>query len=152
VRLLLLGQGAVLALDAATGERRWATPIDAGGPPIFERLWLDGDTLVLPTAAGPVLGLDAGSGAERWRYDPPAPRQGGSAVDRGLVWMVLRNSHVVALDAASGQVVGRLASLDLDLSGQGFTQRPAIVGERVVVPLGRWLLGLSIPARPGRSG
>ena len=138
---------AVVALDTADGRPRWRSDLKAESPRSFERLWLSDGTLVVPIGAGSVIGLDAATGAERWRYQPPALRLGSLAVLDGLVWMVLENGFVVALDAQQGEPVARLTSLDQPLAGQGLTQRPARVGDRMLFALGRWLLAVELPER-----
>jgi hypothetical protein len=118
----------------------------------FERLWLSGGTLIVPSGAGSAIGLDAETGAERWRLLPPRPRLGSLTVSDGLVWLVLENGFVVALDAERGELVARLTSLDQPLAGQGLSQRPARIGERMVFALGRWLLAVELPSGAAERG
>jgi outer membrane protein assembly factor BamB len=137
--------GQVVALDAASGRPRWRGPLGTEAPRGTERLWLDGDTLIVPTLSGPVIGLDAGTGRERWRYRPTAPRLGSVTVADGRAWLVLENAHIVGLDTRTGQVVARFRDLNVSLNGQGINQRPALVDGRLVAAIGRMLLAFPLP-------
>jgi outer membrane protein assembly factor BamB len=62
-RLLFVGvKGTVLALDRATGEEVWRTPLKGSD---FVNLQLDGGDL-LASARGEVFCLDPATGAVRW--------------------------------------------------------------------------------------
>jgi outer membrane protein assembly factor BamB len=137
--------GRIVALDAAIGQIRSRAELGAEMLRGTERLWLDGDTLIVPTQSGAVLGLEAASGRERWRYRPPSPRLGSVTVADGRVWLVLENAQVVGLDAATGRPAARFRDLNVNLNGQGINQRPAIVNGRLVVAIGRMLLGFPLP-------
>lgn len=139
------GAGRVVALDAASGQVRWRADLGTATLRGTERLWLDGDTLIVPTMTGAVLGLDAASGRERWQYRPPSPRLGSVTVGDGRVWLVLETAQVIGLDTETGRPALRFRDLNVSLNGQGFNQRPAIVDGRLVVAIGRMLLGFALP-------
>jgi hypothetical protein len=89
--------------------------------------------------------LDARTGAERWRFTPPGGRLGNITVARGQVWLMLENARLYGLDLHTGKPTARLTDLDLSLNGQGLTQRPTFVGDRLLFPAGLFLIGLSLP-------
>ncbi|MEF8869474.1 MAG: PQQ-binding-like beta-propeller repeat protein [Haloarculaceae archaeon] len=66
-RVYLSGEATALALDAATGERRWTVPVGTTSlaPPV-----LAGDTLYVPTPTA-VVALRTDDGSERFRHEPP---------------------------------------------------------------------------------
>ena len=101
------GDGAVYALDAASGAKRWAFQTGAvvhASPAIANGIVYIGswDTNL--------YALDAASGAEKWRFktgdDDAIHNQTGlqssPAVADGMVLFGARDSHLYALDAASG--------------------------------------------------
>lgn len=137
--------GAVAALAASDGGVRWRVSL---GPEVvspFEPLWLHGQTLVLSFFTGVgsnrVVALDAATGAERWRYELAAPRLGALTVAEGRAWLVLQNGHVLALDVESGQLAARFSDLDMNLSGAAYVQRPALIGDTIIMPAGTMLFG-----------
>jgi outer membrane protein assembly factor BamB len=137
--------GRIVALDAGDGRVRWRASLGTELLRDTERLWLDDDTLIVPTQSGAVLGLAAASGEERWRYQPSAPRLGSVTVADGRVWLVLENARIVGLDAQTGRPVMRFRDLNVGLNGQGLNQRPALIGGRLLVAIGRMLLGFPLP-------
>ena len=46
---------------------------------------------------------------------------------------------------ATGHPMARLTELELNLIGQGLTQRPTFVGDRLIYPAGLMVLGLTPP-------
>ncbi len=92
--------GAVVALDAATGERRW---------------WFAPDTEVHPVAVAPetvfcrmawlkaVIAVDAETGAERWRSEGWFL----AALD-GLAYLTTRDGSPRVVDSLTGRERGRL--------------------------------------------
>jgi hypothetical protein len=94
---------------------------------------------------GKVVVLDAETGTERWRFNPPIGRLGGVTVERGQVWLMLENARLYGLDLRSGRPTARLTELEMNLNGQGLTQRPSFVGDRLIFPAGLTLLGLELP-------
>lgn len=139
--------GALVALDTADGRERWRADLGSAILSPLERVWVAGQTVVVPLLAPQLVGLDAATGQERWRFEPPVPRIGAVTVEGGRVWLALRNANFFALDAANGRTVARFRDLELNLASvRGLTQRPAVVGNRVLVPLSLLLLGFDRPA------
>ena len=136
---------ALLALGTADGRERWRTGLGAVAASIRERPWVTGDTVVIGLFSGEVIGLDAASGAERWRYRPPVTRYGAVGVEDGLVLLTLENGQLVALDAATGEVVARSRRLSGTFSGRTLGPRPTLVGQVIVAPLGTVLVGYPRP-------
>jgi outer membrane protein assembly factor BamB len=137
--------GLIVALDAADGQVRWRADLGEESLAATERLWLDGDRLIVPLASGGLIGLDPTSGQERWRYQPVVPRLGAVTVEAGRAWLALDDGEVLALDTETGRLVARLSDLNQNLAGLGQSQRPAIVGGRVLVPIGQRLIGFALP-------
>ena len=108
-------------------------------------LWVQDGLLVLPDLSGKVIVLDAETGAERWRFAPPVGRLGNITVARDHVWLMLENARLYGLDLATGHPMARLTELELNLNGQGLTQRPTFVGDRLIYPAGLMVLGLTPP-------
>jgi outer membrane protein assembly factor BamB len=96
---------AVYAIDAASGDERWAvTPaLDLGaGPPVGA-----GDLLVFGTAEGGVLALERADGSVAWQQQferPDFQSSGAVAVAEGTVCATGREGAVVALEAESGRL------------------------------------------------
>lgn len=142
-------RGAIIALNTANGELRWQAELAANTAlhPL-EKLWISGDVLVAPTfgQSGSVLGLDAATGAERWQYLPaPAPRFGAVTVAAGRVWLALEEGQVVGLDARTGREVARYNDILQNLNEYNFAQRPAVVGDHLLVPLSLSVLAFELP-------
>lgn len=107
------GAGAVLALDAATGETVWtaARPSDKAAyaaPTVLRRA---GEPLTLITASGAagLVALDAATGAERWRTGPlPARVVASPAVAGGRAWALCGSGGagklLVGADLSTGEV------------------------------------------------
>lgn len=134
--------GVLAAISTADGQVRWRAETTAGVLNPIDSIWTSENTLVYPVLGGKIIGFDANSGKELWTYSPPVRQLGNITVDRGLIWLTLENSQVLALDAATGRMVAQFTDLELNLSGVGFTQRPTIVGDRILVPIGAAILGL----------
>ncbi|HEY8544403.1 MAG TPA: PQQ-binding-like beta-propeller repeat protein, partial [Acidimicrobiales bacterium] len=121
--------GTVRALDAATGEERWAYDIDTfyiGGS-----VALDDDHVYVGAFDGRVLALDRATGEEVWSVavgdHPQAAIFGSPVVVDDLVLTGVASfelmtdnpaptfrGHVVALDAATGDEVWRYWTIDED--------------------------------------
>ncbi|HYN90177.1 MAG TPA: PQQ-binding-like beta-propeller repeat protein, partial [Ardenticatenaceae bacterium] len=138
-------RGSIAAIDAADGSVRWQAELAGEALSPIEPIWLSGDTLVVPSASGAIVGLAAGDGSQRWHDAPNPARLGAVTVAEGRVWHVLENGHVLALDAATGEVVAGFSELELNLSGVGIAQRPVVIGETLLVPMGLTLLGFELP-------
>ena len=137
--------GTVAALDAATGAVVWQVDLEDAVMSPLDQLWAQDGLVVVPDLNGKVIVLDAETGAERWRFAPPVGRLGTITVARDRVWFMLENARLYGLDLATGRPVARLTELELSLNGQGLTQRPTFVGDRLLFPAGLMLLGLEPP-------
>ncbi len=146
----------VLALDARDGRELWRTSLRGQALGIYERLWPSGDSLVVPLHGLGIIALDAASGEQRWARQPRIPRIGAITVAGGLVWLALRSGDVGALDVDTADVVARSSRTELELEYNvnvavlgGAVQRPAIIGQRLIGPIGRKLYGFELPDRIG---
>lgn len=106
--------GAVYALDAASGEQRWRfqtqteqkvnvmTGIQASPS-------VDGDTVYIGSRDGFFYALDAGSGRQKWRYDAQGTWVAASAAqDRERVYVGTSDTGLLlALDKRSGRELYR---------------------------------------------
>ncbi len=116
-------------LDTARGQE--ATPIVVDG------------VLYLSTAWSMVKALDAVTGELLWSYDPQVPREKlvdvccdavnrGVAVYKGKVYVGTLAGHVVALDAATGEVVWDTLSIPQG-SHMAITGAPRVVKGKVLI-------------------
>jgi outer membrane protein assembly factor BamB len=137
--------GNVTALDASTGAVRWEVNLDDAVMNPLDQLWAVEDLVVVPDISGKVIVLDAQTGAERWRFTPPINRLGNITVARGQVWLMLENARLYGLDLHGGKPTARLTDLEMGLNGQGLTQRPSFVGDRLIFPAGLVMVGLTLP-------
>ncbi|MFH8339970.1 PQQ-binding-like beta-propeller repeat protein [Streptomyces sp. AM6-12] len=106
------------ALDARTGEERWAYPIgdaaSCGGVPV--RITPAPDGYVYLCAGSRVLAVDAVSGMVRWHFEAPAVFLSppafapGPAVTGGGVYLADYLGTVYALDATDGRDRWRIAT------------------------------------------
>ncbi|MFJ8183624.1 PQQ-binding-like beta-propeller repeat protein [Streptomyces sp. NPDC096105] len=106
------------ALDARTGEERWAYPIgdaaSCGGVPV--RLTSAPDGYVYVCAGTRVVALEAASGHVRWHFEAPAvflcppAFVPGPAVTGGGVYLADYLGTVYALDATDGRDRWRIAT------------------------------------------
>ncbi|MEV3910703.1 outer membrane protein assembly factor BamB family protein [Streptomyces canus] len=111
-------EGRLRALDARTGEERWAFPIgdaaSCGGVPI--RVAQAHDGFVYISAGTRVMALDVASGRVRWHFEAPAvflcppTFVPGAAVTGGGVYLADYLGTVYALDAADGRDRWRIAT------------------------------------------
>lgn len=93
----------VLAIDLATGAKRWQTAVKTNPSPAAANIVAAGGALFLAEATE-VISLDAASGAIRWRFTPDAQAAAAqSAVDDHAVYIGTRSHKVYALDPATGQ-------------------------------------------------
>ncbi len=111
----------LVGVDAATGARRWQTPVGGGAG----EQWavLDGDA-ALVTADSGVVAVDAATGAARWRA--AVGDAAGRPVAAGERVYVATRNRLVALDRASGReawssVRLRLATAPVVTSGRVVT-------------------------------
>jgi outer membrane protein assembly factor BamB len=98
--IALVGGDRLVGFDAATGARRWQTPVGRGE----SEQWavLDGDA-VLVTGDGAVVAADAATGAARWRA--AVGDAVGPPVAAGERVYVATQDRLVAIDRASGTTV-----------------------------------------------
>lgn len=92
--------GALYALDLATGEKRWAfaaTDTIAGTPALAD------GSLYFGSFDGRVYAVDASDGAERWRHETGGAVVSTPLVADGLVLVGSRSYDLLALDAATGE-------------------------------------------------
>lgn len=94
-----------LALDRATGERRWLSGdlVQKANTPVVV-----GGTVVVTSWDGAVVGLDLDTGELRWRTSVPGSTLGPAAAGDGVavvIWEDGASAGVAALDAATGDVV-----------------------------------------------
>lgn len=138
--------GFVASLDATTGSTRWLAEIPDAVLAPLDRLWLDDGLVIVPDLGGKVVALDAETGTERWRFAPPAARLGNVTVGRGVVWFMLENARLYGLDLRTGRPIARLVDLELNLNGAGLTQRPALIGDRLLFPSDLIVVGVELPS------
>ena len=100
--------GAVVALDADTGQPAWVYNLPASTAAYAlasdgERVFIGPyDTAAVPRAAAALVALDAASGAEAWRFDGGSHSYAAPTVAGGTLYTALASGQVVALDAATG--------------------------------------------------
>jgi quinohemoprotein ethanol dehydrogenase len=91
-----------------------------------------------------VVALDARTGAVKWRWDPKLPQQGGTRlccgpVNRGValydgkVYVGLLDMRLVALDAATGQVVWETQTSIDRADAYSITGAPRVVKGKVII-------------------
>jgi quinohemoprotein ethanol dehydrogenase len=85
------------------------------------------------TSQGVILALDPATGATQWTYRPDTPFSGnrGIGIGNGLLFAGLRDSSVIAISQATGQLVWKFERPP-DLPSQGISSAPAY-GNGVVV-------------------
>jgi outer membrane protein assembly factor BamB len=126
--------GAVVALDAVTGQRAWAarydtddTPVDqAGGP--CPCLYADGRVYVAPADGDRILCLNVATGQTLWQGEPEAGATQLLGVAGGRL-VYIAADHIASVDAATGQAAGGWVKADLHPRGRGF-----LAGDLVFVP------------------
>lgn len=94
--------GEVVALEAATGQRRWAHTGALG-----RGLASDGEVLYVPGQADDLLALDLGTGRVRWRQ-PVGPLFAPAVIAGERLWAGTTSGEVVALARATGAEQARL--------------------------------------------
>jgi outer membrane protein assembly factor BamB len=89
----------LVALDAASGRRRWQVPVSGRG----EHWPVLAGATVYAASTNEVLAVDATTGTTRWRV-PADPAVGPPVPAAGRLYVATR-SRLLALDAASGRPV-----------------------------------------------
>jgi outer membrane protein assembly factor BamB len=126
------------ALDAATGGRRWRTPVER---PVMAPMGFAGGRLIVAMAPDDVMAFAAEDGEMAWRRS-----LGGTAgpasmvVGPEAVYVTLDGARVVALAVSDGRILWQ-RKLD------GALTAPAVAGNRVVVASSTAFYGLD--ARSG---
>ncbi|HEX2740347.1 MAG TPA: PQQ-binding-like beta-propeller repeat protein [Rubrobacter sp.] len=143
------GPGSVVAVGTRGGEELWRAGLEGESVNPSDRLWVSGDSLVVPALSGAVIALDIATGEQLWRYEPPFPRLGNVTVEGGRVWFALQNGEILALDSGSGEVVARSNDYSLNLSNASIAQRPSFVGGKLVLGVGTYVLGFESPGEAG---
>jgi len=99
--------GEMFALDAVTGAIKWQY---ASKGQILRPPTIVNDMLVFATEADRVIALDRTTGKWRWQYERETPEEftihghGGIAVGKDRLFAGFSDGHVVALNAATGEV------------------------------------------------
>ncbi|HET6949720.1 MAG TPA: PQQ-binding-like beta-propeller repeat protein, partial [Acidimicrobiales bacterium] len=157
--------GHVRALDAATGEERWAYDLD--GNWVGGSLVVDGDLVYVGTFDARVVALDRATGEPVWETaigdHPKAVVFGSPVVAEGLVVIGVGSfevfvpgdpptfrGHIVALDAATGEEAWRFWVTAGDATegpGVSIWSSPAIDAERGVLYIGTGQ-AYALPAPP----
>jgi outer membrane protein assembly factor BamB len=113
------GRGTVVAFDAATGVRRWATPVSASSE-VGEGAIVDGARIVVVDGLGTVTALDRATGRRRWATQLSMPVFHGRPVAIGAALVLRDISGVIhVLDRRSGRHHGsfRVNGIGVGLGG-----------------------------------
>ena len=97
--------GGFVAIDAATGTRKWRF---ASGAKIRAGAAIDGDRVVFGSADHFVYSLDRTSGAERWRFDTGADVDATPVIHDGRVLIGNRGYGLHSIASDSGQLTWKL--------------------------------------------
>lgn len=100
--------GALYAVDAATGRFRWRAPHDDTSWSIASPAVVDGVVLDASSDARFVRGVDAETGEERWRVDTPSIVWSSPVVAGGVAWWVTGSGVLYGVDPATGEVAQRV--------------------------------------------
>jgi outer membrane protein assembly factor BamB len=103
-------QGAVYALERATGKRIWRTSLDEVGAPLS----MAGGVLVAETQEGQIMGLDPASGTVRWHRRLGAARIPALPVDSGA--FIVATTDSLYRVGGDGKVLRRAPSPGVILS------------------------------------
>ncbi|MDB5326268.1 MAG: Pyrrolo-quinoline quinone [Phycisphaerales bacterium] len=126
-------KGAVVALDAKTGARRWQADFaDAVLGPVAAR---DG-MAVAPVRTGELAAIDLVDGHIRWKAEisKASPMLGGVALTSQFVYALASDATLAVLDRDTGKIQERHAMNDAGKPGVGLSSAaPQVVGGRVYV-------------------
>lgn len=129
--------GAVTALDAATGERLWRFP-GTGNTPLYHTAMSPlvlGDRVVVHVGGhdeGALTAFDAATGEPHWRWEGDGPAYGSPmAFDLGGVRQVVvfTQDHFLGVDAETGAL---LWQRPFTTSSDTTSQTPLLHGDRVI--------------------
>jgi outer membrane protein assembly factor BamB len=105
---------AVHAIDVATGQKRWASPI---GDVVGRLNAVDGVLYV--GSVGAVVGFDVATGHEVWRWRGPDVAIGAGPIADGVGYFATRDGRVFAIDLATKSERWRVQTISNDVaSGQ----------------------------------
>ena len=97
--------GAVRALDAASGSERWKTSLrgETNNSSVFGggASYADGKVFAT-TGLGEVAALDASNGAILWRVKPAGPLRGSPTIAFNAVYVMTQDNQIHALNAVDG--------------------------------------------------
>lgn len=100
--VFIVSEQAIIALDAATGAKRWGTPLPGGSA---VPLYYDTGWLLASTTAGDLIALRAADGTVQWRRQLGAPLSAppGPALDR--LYVSLEDNRLVCLLLENGETI-----------------------------------------------
>lgn len=102
--LVGLHEGAVVALDAATGEKRWRRRTSG---PVLGTPTTDSHRVYFTTFTGHLGALHAVDGALDWRVETSGPITSAASLGNGRIVVGNRSYDLLGLDAESGNVIWR---------------------------------------------
>ncbi len=120
--------GALYALDAATGSEIWRFET---GSRVYTSPALSGGRVIFGSDDGTLHALDARDGTEAWRFETGRPLYASPAVAGGVVYFAGEaGGDLFALDAASGAELWRFQT---GREGDNRSSSPVIAGDVLVV-------------------
>lgn len=115
--------GRTLAVSATTGERLWTQNVGSIQTPIAA-----GDTVFVLDVSGRLVALTRNDGRIRWVAElPDDARWHGPVLAGGRLWLVSASGQLIAIDAKTGQSVGKLG-----LGAPGLIA-PVVAGGRMYI-------------------
>lgn len=94
--------GALLCLDAATGQTRWTCRLDDA---VFSRPAVDDERVYFGARDGRLRCLDRGEGRPLWEVDMGSPIVTRPALTEGRLYVIASGGRVGCLSAADGRAV-----------------------------------------------
>jgi outer membrane protein assembly factor BamB len=127
--------GHVYAFGLRDGRRLWKTR--TGGPVYASAAFAQG-IVTIASGDGKFYGLDPATGAVRWTYEMPesntAFAQSVAATDGERVFIGAWDSHLYAIEAATGRFLWRQACMPRTFAFSPAIGGPAVAGGVVIVP------------------
>ncbi len=120
--------GTVLALDAASGRKRWEAKTDL---PLSSGPATDGELVVAGSSNGDVIALDAATGEFRWAVTVTSEVLAGAVVVPGKVIVRTVNGKLAALDSGTGATLWTIQQSMPRLSVRG-TSTPVVASNMVI--------------------
>jgi outer membrane protein assembly factor BamB len=128
-------EGAVHALDAATGAAVWRVQTAQADGNRSARFGggvsVEGDRLYASNGLGDVVALNTADGSEIWRAKPGGPLRGAPSVALGDVFVISQDNQLFALSATDGKTVWTQSG-SLESQGVFGVAAPAIAQGTVV--------------------